>query len=137
MAGSRKTLKQYFYVGVGLLSLGLGILGIILPVLPTTPFLLLSAACFARGSERFYNWLLAHPWFGQSIRDYREGGGIRRSVKYKAIGLLWLTISLSVIFVVNFVWAQVAMLLTATLVSVFLWTRPTPATERIDSSPSA
>lgn len=131
MNTTQRSLKQYLYVGLGGLSLLLGVIGIVLPVMPTTPFLLLAAACFARGSSRCYQWLITHPWFGEYIKNYRDGLGIPRKIKLKAIGLLWLSISLSVLFVVDFVWAQVAMLLTATLVSVYLWTRPTLAVETV------
>jgi hypothetical protein len=64
---------------------GLGILGIFLPLLPTTPFLLLAAACYARSSERFYNWLLNNRWFGHYIRNYLEGKGVPLRVKVLSI----------------------------------------------------
>ena len=61
---------------VGTLSAVLGTLGIFVPILPTTPFLLLAAYCYARSSERFYQRLLANRWFGEYIRNYREVGGV-------------------------------------------------------------
>ena len=84
----------------GLLSLALGIIGIFLPIMPTTPFLLLAAAAFARSSARLHDWLLNHPWFGRYIRDYIEKRGIRLRVKILAIALLWLSIGISVLFLV-------------------------------------
>ena len=69
-------LKKYILITVGALSLALGIVGIFLPVLPTTPFLLLSAYCFSKSSEKFYNWLITNKIFGKYIRDYREQKGI-------------------------------------------------------------
>ena len=86
---------QYLFIGLGSLFVGLGVLGMVLPLLPTTPFLLLAAACYARGSDRFYRWLLSHPWFGDTIRRYRGGHGIPRRVRNRTILILWLTLVLS------------------------------------------
>jgi hypothetical protein len=84
----------------GLLSLAFGIIGIFLPILPTTPFLLLSAAAFAKSSTRLHDWLLNHSWFGRYIRDYLKKRGIRLRVKILAIVSLWLSIGISVLFLV-------------------------------------
>lgn len=94
-------LKRGLFVIAGTLSLFLGILGIPLPLLPTTPFLLLSAWCYAQSSRRFYFWLLNHRYFGEYIRDYREKGGVQKKVKISAIVLLWITISISAFFVIS------------------------------------
>jgi uncharacterized membrane protein YbaN (DUF454 family) len=85
----------------GFLFVGLGVVGILVPLLPTTPFLLLAAACFARSSERFYRWLLGNRWFGAYVRDYREGRGIPAKVKIFSITLLWVVILTSAAFVVS------------------------------------
>lgn len=89
---------RYFLVGIGTLSLGLGIVGMVLPVLPTTPFLLLSAACYFRGSDRAYVYLLNHKIFGKYIDDYRNKGGITLKVKIYALTVLWISISCCIIF---------------------------------------
>ena len=75
-------------VVVGSLALALGVLGIFLPVLPTTPFLLLAAACYARASERFYLWLLRSPAFGPTIREWRQHRSIPYRTKWVAIALM-------------------------------------------------
>ena len=120
-----KTLKNYCLIFVGIVALILGLIGVVLPLLPTTPFVLLAAACFARSSDRFYQWLIGHKWFGQYIKDYREGRGISLRVKVTTISFLWLSIGSSVILFVDFLPAKIIMILIASCVSCYLWTRPT------------
>ncbi|NRA69846.1 MAG: YbaN family protein [Gammaproteobacteria bacterium] len=117
--------KRFCLIFIGVTSLVFGIIGIVLPVLPTTPFLLLSAACFARSSDKFYQWLITHPWFGEYIQNYRSGRGIPLKVKIITICLLWLSIGSSVIWFVDFFWAKIIMILIALSVSCYLLTRPT------------
>jgi uncharacterized membrane protein YbaN (DUF454 family) len=107
-------------VGAGTFFLALGIVGIVLPILPTTPFLLLAAACYARGSRRFYDWLLGNRVFGRYIRNYREGRGITFRDKAVSIGLLWLTILLSVLLVVRNLWVKIVLIAIAVGVSTYL-----------------
>jgi len=101
----------------GTVSVGLGILGMFLPLLPTTPFLLLAAYCYARSSPRFYNWLINNRWCGEYIKNYREGKGITRKHKMLAIILLWLTISYS-IWVISVWWVRLLLLGIAVSVSI-------------------
>lgn len=108
----------------GWLSLMLGVLGIFLPLLPTTPFVLLAGACFARSSSRFYAWITSHPRFGPMIADYLAGKGLPLHAKRMAIGLMWVSILFGCWWV-DFVWARVAMLLTAVAVTVYIWRLPT------------
>ena len=98
----------------GTVSLSLGILGIVVPILPTTPFLLLAAACYARGSQRFYNWLLNNRCLGTYIRNYIEKKGIPLKVKIFTITLLWTTISISVILISPNLIVQVILVVIAT-----------------------
>ncbi len=104
---------------LGWLSVALGVIGIFLPVLPTTPFLLLAAACFVRSSKRFYLWLVLHPRLGPWVRDYLEGQGIPRKAKVYAIGLMWASITLSC-YLVPLPWARAFMLTSAVLVSIYI-----------------
>ena len=104
----------------GTIFVGLGVIGIFLPVLPTTPFLLAAAWCYARSSERYYNWLISNKRFGKYIKDYREGKGIPVRAKITAITLLWLTISLSIIFIVFNLYFRIIMLITAVVVSIYI-----------------
>ncbi|GFM79361.1 inner membrane protein [Pseudomonas cichorii] len=116
---SRHRLVRYLLVAVGWTSVGLGVIGIFLPVLPTTPFLLLAAACFARSSPRFYNWLVNHKRLGPWIRDYLAGNGIPLKGKVYAIGLMWASISLSC-YLVPLPWARGFMLTCAVLVTIYI-----------------
>lgn len=80
------------FVILGLVSFGLGVLGIFLPLLPTTPFLLLSAYLFVRSSSRLYQWLINHRVFGRYIHDYIEKRSIPKRVKWYTLALLWASI---------------------------------------------
>ncbi|MBN1861453.1 MAG: YbaN family protein [Candidatus Thermoplasmatota archaeon] len=113
---------RYFLIIAGIVFLGFGIIGIFLPILPTTPFLLLAAACFARSSQRFYNWLMNNRWFGSYIKNYREGRGIPLRFKIFTISLLWLTISASVYCVINNFWIQIILIIIAISVTVHVLT---------------
>jgi uncharacterized protein len=104
----------------GMISVGLGVVGIFLPLLPTTPFLLLAAACFFRSSRRFYGWLTGHHRLGTYIRNYREGRGVPLRVKVVSIALLWITIGISAIFVVNLLAVRILLVLIAAGVTVHL-----------------
>jgi uncharacterized membrane protein YbaN (DUF454 family) len=94
----RTTTKRRLLIGAGTLSTALGIIGIFIPILPTTPFLLLAAACYMRSSEQFYQWLVNNRVFGAYIRNYIEGRGMPIRVKILTILLLWLGIGLSITF---------------------------------------
>lgn len=103
----------------GCLSVALGVIGMFLPVLPTTPFLLLAAACFARSSKRFYLWLVQHPRLGPWIRDYLDGQGLPLKGKVWALLLLWLSISFS-LWIVPLWWARAGMLISAIAVTIYI-----------------
>lgn len=115
----RNPALRYALLAIGWLSVALGVIGIFLPVLPTTPFLLLAAACFMRSSKRFYLWLINHPHLGPWIIDYLEGQGIPLKSKVYAIGLMWLSIALSC-YMVPLFWARAFMLTSAVLVSLYI-----------------
>ncbi|MBC9250012.1 hypothetical protein A9179_06945 [Pseudomonas alcaligenes] len=116
---SRHRSVRYALLAVGWLCVVLGVIGIFVPVLPTTPFLLLAAACFVRSSRRFYLWLVEHPRLGPWIRDYLDGNGIPLKGKVYAIGLMWSSIALSC-YLVQRPWAWAFMLTSAVLVSTYI-----------------
>ncbi|HBS04460.1 MAG TPA: DUF454 domain-containing protein [Leptospiraceae bacterium] len=112
-------LRALFWVA-GSLSLVLGILGIFLPILPTTPFLLLTAYLYTRSSERFYNWLMNHAYLGPYIRQWVEHRTLTLRTKFSALGLLTVTIVSSNVFFVEFPVAHVLMALTGILVGTYI-----------------
>jgi hypothetical protein len=116
----KKKVKKIALVSAGLVSLALGVAGIVLPLLPTTPFLLLSAACFARSSDRHFQWLINHKWFGRVIRDYRIHKSIPLGNKIFAISVLWATILYSAFFVAPMLWLRVLLITIAIAVSVHI-----------------
>ena len=112
-------------MAAGSVSLFLGAVGVFLPIIPTTPFLLLAAACYLRSSERMHKWLLNNRWFGEYIKNYQSGRGIPLKTKIFAITVLWITILYSMFFIVNeFLIAQAALLVIAVSVSVHLIRKP-------------
>ncbi len=122
----KQRIARALLIVAGTVSLGLGAVGIFLPVLPTTPFLLLSAACYLRSSERMHKWLLNNRWFGEYIKNYQAGRGIPMKTKLVAIAVMWTAILYSTFFVVDEILiAQVALLLIAAGVSVHLIRLPT------------
>ena len=92
MSAASGKLKRRFFVIVGTISVGIGVVGIIVPVLPTTPFLLLAAICYMRGSQRLYNALLCNRFIGSYVRNYLEGKGMSLKMKIWTLSLLWVSI---------------------------------------------
>ncbi|MBN1367260.1 MAG: YbaN family protein [Dehalococcoidales bacterium] len=95
MNQSSEKLKKRLFVAGGSIALVLGITGIVLPVLPTTPFLLLAALCYMRGSQRLYNMLLYNRFVGNYLRNYLQGRGMTLKMKICTLSLLWAAIILS------------------------------------------
>lgn len=91
----RERVIRAFWVTCGAISLVLGIIGIFLPLLPTTPFVLLAAACFARGSEKFHNWLITHERFGPLVRDWQAHHSIPFRAKCLALSMMWTSMSIT------------------------------------------
>ena len=104
-------------------SLALGVIGIFLPLLPTTPFLLSAAYCFQKSSPRLHSWLVNHPTFGPAIEDWQQHGAISRTAKIQAMIALAAVLGLSFLFGVGWLvlTIQVAVL---TCVAIFILSRP-------------
>lgn len=119
---SRKTrdLKKTLLIIAGSLCVALSILGMVLPVLPTTPFLLLAAICYERSSPRFYNWLITNRWFGKYIRNYRGGRGIPLREKLVTLVILWASIGYGVVYVTENLWLRIILIGVASGVTIHL-----------------
>ncbi|MEJ5202004.1 MAG: YbaN family protein [Anaerolineales bacterium] len=115
-----KDIYRTLLIILGTLCVALGVLGMFLPVLPTTPFLLLAAICYGRSSKRFYRWLMTNRWCGEYIRNYREGKGLPLKQKVLTILLLWLTISLTAWLAVSTWWVRMILLGIAMGVTIHL-----------------
>ncbi len=111
---------KYILVFFGTLSLALGLIGAFLPVLPTTPFLLLAAALYLRGSKRLYDWLLAHPYLGEYIRNFREYKAIPLRVKVVSVSMVWITLLYCAVFVAREWWMSVMFIAIALGVSIHI-----------------
>jgi hypothetical protein len=124
----RSPLVRGMLVGAGVVCVALGVLGIFLPLLPTTPFMLLAAACFARSSRRFHDWLLANRTFGPLVREWEQHRSIPRRTKLTAIVLMSLTLAASIVLVVEARWLQG--LLAAGGAILALWLYRVPSRDR-------
>lgn len=123
---SRPRWQRWIWLLGGAISLGTGVVGIVLPVLPTTPFVLLAAYCFSHGSARYEHWLLNHPRFGPMVRDWRTN----RAVPLRAKQLAWFMMIFSSVIAWWVLPANVRWLPGAwcTVVAVWLWRLPTRRT---------
>ena len=121
---SQKIVRVLFFVA-GTIFLALGAIGIVLPVLPTTPFLLLALACYCRSSQRMTRWMLTNRYFGKYIRNYKEGKGIPMKTKLFALTVLWIAIVYSAIFIIPIWIAQLILFAVAAAVTLHLFRLPT------------
>lgn len=104
----------------GLAALALGMVGLVLPLLPTTPFLLLAAFCFYRGSPTLHSWLETHPWIGRSLRLWREERAVSPKAKGIALAYLWLSVGISIAFFITDPLYRLALLGIAVAVTLHL-----------------
>ena len=104
-------LIRFVLIITGTFFVGLGILGIFLPLLPTVPFLLLAAGCYVKSSKKFYNWLINNKWFGNYLKNYQEKKGVPLKVKILSVSSLWITIIFSVVFIVHILFLRIALIL--------------------------
>jgi len=111
---------KLFLIIVGSFSVFLGVIGIFLPLIPTTPFLLLSAYCFMKSSKKMHDCLLNNKYLGHYIRNYYEKKGISYKTKLVVITLLWLSISYSVFFIVDLFILRIILLLIAIIVTIHI-----------------
>jgi uncharacterized membrane protein YbaN (DUF454 family) len=121
---SQRPIVRWSLMLAGTVLVGIGILGIFLPLLPTTVFFLMAAWCYARSSKRFYDWLHHNKVFGKYLKSYREGKGITPSGKISTIIILWSGILYS-IFVTHLLWLHLLLLAIAIGVTLHIVLIPT------------
>lgn len=119
----RATATRYFLIATGWLSIVLGVIGIVVPLLPTTPFILLAGGCFAKSSPRFHHWLVNHRFFGPFIKNYQSKQGIPREVKIRAIIFIWITLSVSIILL-PIDWLKIGIFILGLALTALLWRTP-------------
>lgn len=123
-------LRRGVYFGVGTASVAMGVIGIVVPVWPTTCFLLLAGWCYARSSRRAERWLHENRLFGRYLRDYRERGIISPRVRRTSVVTLWLFIGVSAVALSGRVWLVALLLLVAGAVTLHLYSLPTEVRAR-------
>lgn len=122
---AKSDLVRWVLIGCGWASVVAGAIGVVLPLVPTIPFLLLAAACFARSSERFHTWLVEHNHLGPLVRHYRHGDGIPPKAKGMAIGMVWVSFPASAFLLVPVVWVRIVLMAVAIAVTLYLLGLPT------------
>lgn len=115
--------KRLLLLILGWLSLITGIIGAFLPLLPTTPLVLLAAWCFSKSSERFHTWLIEHKYFGPIVRDWQSADGIPRRARNRAIIFMWIGMAISILIVSRF-WATIGLVIIGLCVSTYLMRMP-------------
>lgn len=116
-------LKRGFFLLIGLSSLLLGLLGIVLPLLPTVPFILLSAYCFARSNDRLHAWLMAHPWFSKALLDWQTHRSMESRLKRRAALMTCISFLISIL-VVSQLWLKIMLACMLIGLLIFLWQIP-------------
>jgi len=112
-------IKRILALALGFIALGLGSLGLFLPLLPTTPFVLLAAMCFSYSSDRFYKWLKSNPIFAPYIENYMEKRGLTMAFKVKNIVILWISLAISM-FILRNTWSYVLLCIVGICVTTHL-----------------
>ena len=126
-------MPRLLWLYLGHLFVGLGIVGVFLPILPTTPFILLASACYSRGSERFNAWLLNHPVFGPPLRDWRAQKMIRPKAKVVASASIFIAIGIVVLAEKIPLYGKLGMVSVVVPVWIYIVTRPSRPRDSCDS----
>ena len=122
---AHKGFMRVLFFAAGTIFLLVGVIGVFIPILPTTPFLLLSAACYLRSSTRMHGWLFNNRFFGEYLSNYRDGKGLSMKAKIFTLTLLWVTISYAALFIVDLWIVQLILLIIPIAVSVHIILIPT------------
>jgi len=117
----QETLKRYFLIGLGWLFVILGAIGAVLPLLPTTPFLILALACFGKSSPRFHKMLLDNKWFGPPLAQWEQSKTIRRNIKRRVIVLIIATFGISIWILSGRIELQLMLVSFCLILLTFVW----------------
>jgi len=118
--GLTEVVKKTIFVFAGTLFLAIGFIGILIPILPTTPLILLAAACYLKGSERLHHWIIENKIFGEFIRNYIEGKGVKPKQKAITLTFLWTTILLTSLYLTGNITVRILLFIIATTVSIHI-----------------
>lgn len=129
-----ETTTKWIYLCAGWSFIALGVVGIFLPVLPTTPFILLAAWCFSKGSERLHHWLLTHPRFGPMVRDWEESRVIRLRAKLLATAMIVPLTSYMLLGTDAPAWTKLAAAALVLWGLLFIWTKPSAVASEAEAS---
>ncbi|MHC1705618.1 MAG: YbaN family protein [Tenuifilaceae bacterium] len=113
-------IKRAILLFFGILALVLGFIGVFVPLLPTTPFLLIASYCFVRSSNRFNSWLLNNRVLGPFIKDYVNKRAIKKKIKWITIIVLWTTILISIVLIKSFLWVKILLIVIAAGVTIHI-----------------
>ena len=125
MKGALRESARAIWIVVGIVALALGAIGVFLPLLPTTPFILLAAFAFANSNERLHNWLLEHNIFGPLVANWRHHGAISRGAKVAGVLSMIAVVALSIVFQVP-TWIIVVQVIVLSAAALFILSRPLP-----------
>ncbi len=117
----KKLLTNHVLIMFGWLFVALGLIGVLLPILPTTPFMIIAAALFAKSSPRFHQILLNNSWFGEILKDWEERGVLSRRIKYRATILVAITFTISIALLYEHLGLQLMLVAIALILLFFLW----------------
>lgn len=126
-------MKKILLIVIGFLALFLGLIGIVLPVLPTTPFLILSATCFFNSSTKLYNWITTHKVFGPYINSYIKYKAMSIKSKIISISAMCFVMTITIIFFIKLTWLRVLLVFIELSVSFYIYTRKTLTKEMMES----
>jgi hypothetical protein len=115
---NRSKLSRLFWFVIGFIIMSIGLVGIVIPGLPTTPLMILAAACFAKSSQKFYDWIIYNKMFGHHVKNYREGKGIPRKSKPVILGTMWTFVLVAVLIAIPDSAPQVSKISTLVLAAI-------------------
>jgi len=117
----RKILQNHLLIALGWFFIALGIIGIMLPILPTTPFLIVALALFSKSSPKFHQMLLNNTWFGPALKQWDDTKTLSRKTKYKAFTLIIITFSVSIFILAGKIYLQLMLVGIAMVLLFFIW----------------